>query len=186
MSTEAYTKSKHEYTAGILHILDIFSTFCWEYSEHPNPYYNPGFMFRFSWNCWCLIWSSPPAGLGSGQDFAEPADCEGNGRKRWKAIHASVIPRLFPECRALEERQNALEVKRVRHRYNLLAPRSLPRVINIKFPLQPHQKYYITRYEGLDFHGLLRWKMIMLPILTTSLLHLSLKGWENVLFLTWE
>ena len=26
---------------------------------------------------------------------------------------------------------------------------SLPRVINFKFPLQPHQKYYITQYEEL-------------------------------------
>ena len=30
---------------------------------------------------------------------------------------------------------------------------------------------------------LLRWKMIILPILTTSLIHFSLKGWENVMFL---
>ena len=28
---------------------------------------------------------------------------------------------------------------------------SLPRVINSKFPLQPHQKYYITQYEELGF-----------------------------------
>ena len=28
---------------------------------------------------------------------------------------------------------------------------SLPRVINIKFPLQPHQKYYMTQYEELGF-----------------------------------
>ena len=27
----------------------------------------------------------------------------------------------------------------------------LPRVINVKFPLQPHQKYNITQYEELDF-----------------------------------
>ena len=26
---------------------------------------------------------------------------------------------------------------------------SLPREINIKFPLQPHQKYHITQYEGV-------------------------------------
>ena len=36
--------------------------------------------------------------------------------------------------------------------------------------------------ENLAFHSLLRWKMIMLPILMTSLIHLSLKGWENILF----
>ena len=28
---------------------------------------------------------------------------------------------------------------------------SLPRVINIKFPLQPHQKYNITQYGELGF-----------------------------------
>ena len=28
---------------------------------------------------------------------------------------------------------------------------SLPRVINFKFPLQPHQKYYITHYGELGF-----------------------------------
>ena len=28
---------------------------------------------------------------------------------------------------------------------------SLPRVINFKFPLQPHQKYYTTQYEELRF-----------------------------------
>ena len=35
---------------------------------------------------------------------------------------------------------------------------------------------------NLAFHSLLRWKMTILPILTTSLIHFSLKGWENVLF----
>ena len=33
---------------------------------------------------------------------------------------------------------------------------SPPRGINFKFPLQPCQKYYITQYEDLDFHSLLR------------------------------
>ena len=36
--------------------------------------------------------------------------------------------------------------------------------------------------ENLAFHSLLRWKMIILPLLTTSLIHFSLKGLENVLF----
>ena len=31
---------------------------------------------------------------------------------------------------------------------------SLPGVINVKFPLQPHQKYYITPYEELGFSWL--------------------------------
>ena len=34
----------------------------------------------------------------------------------------------------------------------------------------------------MAFHSLLRWKRIILPILTTSLIHFSLKDWENVLF----
>ena len=56
-------------------------------------------------------------------------------------------------------------------------------VINFKFPLQPHQKYNITPHiKNLAFHGLLRWKMMILPVLTTSLMHYSLKNWENVLF----
>ena len=58
-------------------------------------------------------------------------------------------------------------------------PLSLPRVINFKFLLQPHQKFHITQHEKLGFHSLLRRKMIILPILTTSLIYFSLKGWEN-------
>ena len=58
--------------------------------------------------------------------------------------------------------------------------------INFKFPLQPHQKYYITQFENLAFHSLLRWKIIILPILTTSLIHFTLKGWENVFSLCYD
>ena len=36
--------------------------------------------------------------------------------------------------------------------------------------------------KNLAFHSLPRWKMIILQILTTLLMHSSLKGWENVLF----
>ena len=36
--------------------------------------------------------------------------------------------------------------------------------------------------KNLAFHSLLRWKMIILPILTTSPIHFSLKVWENILF----
>ena len=55
-----------------------------------------------------------------------------------------------------------------------------------KFPLQPHQKYYITQMKNLAFHSLLRWKMIMLPILAISLIPFSLKGWDSVTFWSWE
>ena len=36
--------------------------------------------------------------------------------------------------------------------------------------------------EHLAFHSVLWWKIIILPILTSTLIHFSLKGWENVLF----
>ena len=51
---------------------------------------------------------------------------------------------------------------------------SLPRVINFKFPLQPC--HYITQYEELGFSycSLLRWKMIILPILIHLLYCISL------------
>ena len=56
---------------------------------------------------------------------------------------------------------------------------SLPRVINYQFYLQP-----ITprTCDEFGFPSLMRWKMIIPPILTTSLTHFSSKRWENVLF----
>ena len=33
--------------------------------------------------------------------------------------------------------------------------------------------------KNLAFHSLLRWKITILSILTTSLIHFSLEGWEN-------
>ena len=62
---------------------------------------------------------------------------------------------------------------------------SLPTVINFKFPLHPHHKYYITLYGDLAFDSLLRWKTII-PILTTSLTHLSLRRVGECAFLPWE
>ena len=50
---------------------------------------------------------------------------------------------------------------------------SLPRVINFKFPQQPHQKYCPHHMKNSAFHSFLRGKMIILPILTTSLIHFS-------------
>ena len=58
---------------------------------------------------------------------------------------------------------------------------SLPRVINSKFPLQPHQKYYITQCEELDFSQ----RTNMKDDYTTNshyLINFYWKGWENVLF----
>ena len=41
---------------------------------------------------------------------------------------------------------------------------------------------HYTVWRTWVFIALLRWKLIILPILATSLVHFSLKGWENVLF----
>ena len=52
---------------------------------------------------------------------------------------------------------------------------------------QPCKGNCITRnitshgMKNLAFHSLLRWKII-LPVLAASLIHFSLKSWENVLF----
>ena len=40
--------------------------------------------------------------------------------------------------------------------------------------------------KNLASHHLLRWKMIILPILTTSLMHFSFEGLGECTFLTWE
>ena len=68
-------------------------------------------------------------------------------------------------------------------RYGITLTLSLPRVINLQFPLQPHQKCCIKQYEELSFHSSLRWKMIALPILTTSPIHFSLGKVERMYFL---
>ena len=59
---------------------------------------------------------------------------------------------------------------------------SLPRVINFKFPLQLHQKYYITTVWR-TWLFIAYWEeswLYYLPILTMSLIHFSSEGWGNV------
>ena len=46
--------------------------------------------------------------------------------------------------------------------------------------MQPHHKYSVTRYEELGFSSLTRMKDDC--ILTTLLIHFSVKGGENVPF----
>ena len=69
---------------------------------------------------------------------------------------------------------------RIHHQLTL----SLPRVIDVKIPLQPHQKYCITQYRELGFSQLTQMKddYTVLPILTTPLTRFLFRGWENVLF----
>ena len=58
-----------------------------------------------------------------------------------------------------------------------------------KFPMQAHQKSYITQYGEPGFSSLPRWKII-LPNLTTSRIHahFSFKGcqWGEITLWTWE
>ena len=61
---------------------------------------------------------------------------------------------------------------------------SLPRVINYSCSLTRN----ITSHsmENLIVHSILRWKMIIPPILTTSLIHLSSGRLGECTFWTWE
>ena len=92
--------------------------------------------------------SVPQGGRGGRQDFAG----EAHGRRQHRFAIGLV------------------------HMLHLLI--NLLRVSNFKFLLQTHQKYYITQYGELAFRSLLRWKMVILPILTT--LYISLwKVWRT-------
>ena len=53
--------------------------------------------------------------------------------------------------RSWSHHRNALQPCRRIHLKQWMLTLSVPRVINLKFPLQPHQKYYITQYEELGF-----------------------------------
>ena len=59
---------------------------------------------------------------------------------------------------------------------------SLPQWSISNFPCSLTRNITPRSMKKLAFHSLLRWKMIMLPILTTSLIHFYPEGWENVLF----
>ena len=61
---------------------------------------------------------------------------------------------------------------------------SFPRVINFKFPLQPHQKYYITQYEELGVSSLSRIKDDHTSNSHCITYTFIFKGWENVVFST--
>ena len=82
-------------------------------------------------------------------------------------------PRSFPRAeQRVRSPSRRLRVKRCRAvtKYNLYGAHmltlSLPRVINVKFPLQPHQKYYITQHEELGItYSDERWLYYQLSVL---------------------
>ena len=63
---------------------------------------------------------------------------------------------------------------------------SLPRVINFKFPCSLTRNITSHSMKNLAFHSLLRWEMIILPILTTSFIHFSLGRLGECTFWTWD
>ena len=63
---------------------------------------------------------------------------------------------------------------------NRLSPKRGQTISN--FPCSLTRNITSHSMKNLACHSLLRWKMIILPILATSFMHFSLKGWENVLF----
>ena len=63
------------------------------------------------------------------------------------ALHKTSLFGGFPFQSKLFSPKNFLPISRQRV-FGITV--SLPRVINFKLPLQPHQKYYITQYEELD------------------------------------
>ena len=62
----------------------------------------------------------------------------------------------------------------------------LPRVSNFKFPCSLTRNITSHSMKNLAFHSLLRWKMIILPILTTSFIHFSLGRLGECTFWTWD
>ena len=50
------------------------------------------------------------------------------------------------------------------------------------FPCSPNRNITSHSRKNVAFHSSLRWGMIILPILNNSLIHFSLKCWENALF----
>ena len=67
-------------------------------------------------------------------------------------IYISIIKNAMMYC-------SSCTLKCFQNLYHLLMGlvRSLPRMISSKFPLQPHQKHYITQYEELGFTFLCKW-----------------------------
>ena len=72
---------------------------------------------------------------------------------------------------------------RVPHFFFDFVTLSLSRVIKLIFTNLPCSltRNKIRQYKELGFHSSLRWKII-LPILTTSLMHFCLKSWDKLLF----
>ena len=57
---------------------------------------------------------------------------------------------------------------------------SLPRVINFKFPLQPHQKYYIAQYEELELSNSKMWHPELVEKELRNLNTNKAPGWDAI------
>ena len=99
---------------------------------------------------------SPPA-VEEFHNTEHPHSCAGAARNRSeeKINQSGISGQLLPS-------------------YCISLTRSLLRVINVKIPLHP-QNMTSHSMENLAFHSLLRWKMIIIQILATPLMHFLFK-----------
>ena len=129
--------------------------------------------------------AAPPAGESGGGDPPDGTAACGGGLDefllmRTAALHSPSC--LKPPSKSLIQFHHWIEKRRSQPRSFRGPTLSLPRVINFKFLLQPHQKYYITEKRTWLFVAYSDERLLCCQF---SLPHLrfSLKGWENILFL---
>ena len=83
-------------------------------------------------------------------------------------------------CRLVEGCHWKKQILTLEHTLNPFTPKSDQ--LQVSPAASPEILHHTEVINNLAFHRLLRWKTIILPILTTSLRHFSLKGLENLLF----
>ena len=115
------------------------------------------------------------------------AGCILNPRQTVTRAHGRSHTRLPGNSHELSSTLNTfkfcIRVEESHQLFTIYSPAlPLPRVIVSNFPSSLTRNSTSHSMKNLAFHSSFRWKIIMLPILTTSLIHFSLKGWENVLF----
>ena len=100
--------------------------------------------------------------------------------------HASPLPISMATIAFVRENSCNRTVNMVRknapHKWKFTYPFHSQEWSISNFPCSVTRDITSHSMKNLAFHSLLRRNMIMLSILTTSLIHSSLKGWENVLF----
>ena len=109
---------------------------------------------------WRLAMSTPFAGVAGllqehpSLTIIDPTPSQQRIRKNRREVQSEAHPLFMLENRKLIFRSGCLMSRTIKQASSaqhsltdhcLLLTLSIPRVINLKFPLQPHQKYYITQ-----------------------------------------